>query len=37
MTLEDTCGFASQIDGLVDIFHVSNGIKKLGNGSDTFE
>lgn len=36
MTLEDTCGFAEQIDGLVDIFHVSNGIKKLGNGSDTF-
>ena len=36
MTLEDTCRFAEQIDGLVDIFHVSNGIKKLGNGSDTF-
>lgn len=36
MTLEDSCGFAEQIDGLIDIFHVSNGIKKLGNGSDTF-
>ncbi len=36
MTLEDSCGFAEQIDGLVDIFHVSNGIKKYGNGGDTF-
>ena len=36
MTLEDSCGFAEQIDGLVDIFHVSNGIKKLGNRGDTF-
>ena len=36
MTLVDSCAFAEQIDGLVDIFHVSNGIKKLGNGSDTF-
>lgn len=36
MTLVDTCGFAEQIDGLVDIFHVSNGIKKLGNRGDTF-
>lgn len=36
MTLEESCGFAEQIDGLVDIFHVSNGIKKLGNRGDTF-
>ncbi|MCC6098467.1 MAG: FAD-dependent oxidoreductase [Coriobacteriaceae bacterium] len=36
MTLVDSCGFAEEIDGLVDIFHVSNGIKKLGNGGDTF-
>ncbi|WP_321971569.1 FAD-dependent oxidoreductase [Paratractidigestivibacter sp.] len=36
MTLEDSCGFAQQIDGLVDIFHVSCGIKKYGNGGDTF-
>ena len=36
MTLEDSCGFAEQIDGIVDIFHVSNGIKKYGNGGDTF-
>lgn len=36
MTLEDSCGFAEQIDGLVDIFHVSSGIKKYGNGGDTF-
>lgn len=36
MTLADSCGFAEQIDGLVDIFHVSNGIKKLGNRGDAF-
>ena len=36
MTPEDSCGIAEQIDGLVDIFHVSNGIKKLGNRGDTF-
>ncbi len=36
MSLQDSCEFAEQIDGLIDIFHVSCGIKKYGNGGDTF-
>ena len=36
MTIEDTVGFAKEIDGLVDIFHVSNGLKWKGNHTKTF-
>lgn len=36
MTVEDTAEFAKCIDGLVDIFHVSNGLKSKGNSTGTF-
>ncbi|MBO4368036.1 MAG: FAD-dependent oxidoreductase [Clostridia bacterium] len=36
MTIDDTVEFAKQIDGLVDIFHVSNGLKEKGNSTGTF-
>lgn len=36
MTIDDTVEFARLIDGLVDIFHVSNGLKEKGNSTGTF-
>lgn len=36
MTIEDTVKFAELIDGEVDIFHVSNGLKAYGNSTGTF-
>ncbi len=36
MTINDTIEFAKQIDGLADIFHVSNGLKEKGNSTGTF-
>ena len=36
MSIEDTKAFAKEIDGLVDIFHVSNGLKSRGNSTGTF-
>ncbi len=36
MTIEDTVEFAKQIDGMVDVFQVSNGLKEKGNSTGTF-
>ncbi len=36
LTIEDTMAFAREIDGLADIFHVSNGLKSRGNSTGTF-
>ncbi len=36
MTIEDTVGFMKEIDGMVDIIHVSNGLKWKGNHTKTF-
>lgn len=36
MTIDDTVGFCELIDGKVDIIHVSNGLKWLGNKTQTF-
>lgn len=36
MTIDDTVEFARQVDGLVDVFQVSNGIKEKGNSTGTF-
>ncbi len=36
MTIDDTVGFMKEIDGLVDIIHVSNGLKWRGNHTKTF-
>jgi 2,4-dienoyl-CoA reductase-like NADH-dependent reductase (Old Yellow Enzyme family)/thioredoxin reductase len=36
MTIDDTVGFCKQIDGMVDIIQVSNGLKWLGNQTKTF-
>ena len=36
MTIEDTVEFCKLIDGMVDIIHVSNGLKWLGNVTNTF-
>ena len=36
MTIEDTVEFCKEIDGLVDIIHVSNGLKWAGSQTHTF-
>lgn len=36
MTIDDTVEFCREIDGLVDIIHVSNGLKWAGNQTKTF-
>lgn len=36
MTIEDTVEFCKEIDGMVDIIHVSNGLKWAGNRTQTF-
>jgi len=36
MTIEDTVEFCKLIDGKVDIIHISNGLKWLGNKTQTF-
>jgi thioredoxin reductase len=36
MTIDDTVEFAKQIDGLLDIIQISNGLKWKGNGTYTF-
>lgn len=36
MTIEDTVEFCKEIDGLVDIIQVSNGLKWAGQGTKTF-
>lgn len=36
MTIDDTVAFCKEIDGLVDIIHVSNGLKWAGNITQTF-
>ena len=36
LTIEDTMAFAREIDGLADIFHVSNGLKSHGKSTGTF-
>ena len=36
MTIDDTVEFCKEIDGLVDIIHVSNGLKWAGNQTKTF-
>ena len=36
MTIDDTVAFCREIDGLVDIIHVSNGLKWLGSRTKTF-
>ncbi len=36
MTIEDTVEFCKEIDGLVDIIHVSNGLKWAGSCTHTF-
>lgn len=36
MTIDDTVAFCREIDGLVDIIHVSNGLKWAGNQTKTF-
>ena len=36
MTIEDTVEFCKEIDGMVDIIHVSNGLKWKGHGTKTF-
>lgn len=36
MSIEDTIGFMKQIDGMIDIIHVSNGLKWRGNHTKTF-
>lgn len=36
MTIDDTVAFCEQIDGMVDIIQVSNGLKWLGNQTNTF-
>ncbi len=36
MTIDDTVEFCQEIDGLVDIIHISNGLKWAGNGTQTF-
>jgi len=36
MTIDDTVEFCKEIDGLVDIIHISNGLKWAGNGTQTF-
>lgn len=36
MTIEDTLEFLPYIDGMADIVHISNGLKWLGNKTQTF-
>ncbi len=36
MTIDDTVAFCKEIDGMVDIIHVSNGLKWLGSRTKTF-
>ena len=36
MTIEDTVAFCREIDGMADIIHISNGLKWLGNQTQTF-
>lgn len=36
MTIDDTVEFCKEIDGMVDIIHVSNGLKWAGNRTQTF-
>ena len=36
MTIDDTVEFCKEIDGLVDIIHISNGLKWAGNKTQTF-
>lgn len=36
MTIDDTVEFCREIDGLVDIIHISNGLKWAGNQTKTF-
>lgn len=36
MTIDDTVEFCIEIDGMVDIIHVSNGLKWAGNRTQTF-
>lgn len=36
MTIDDTVEFCKEIDGMVDIIHVSNGLKWLGSRTKTF-
>lgn len=36
MTIDDTVEFFKEIDGMVDIIHVSNGLKWAGNRTQTF-
>ncbi|WP_099467616.1 oxidoreductase [Konateibacter massiliensis] len=36
LTIEDTVEFCKLIDGMVDIIHVSNGLKWAGNQTNTF-
>jgi 3-keto-L-gulonate-6-phosphate decarboxylase len=36
MTIDDTAAFAEIIDGKIDVFHVSNGLKVKGNRTGTF-
>lgn len=36
MTIDDTVAFCKEIDGLADIIHISNGLKWLGNRTQTF-
>lgn len=36
MTIDDTVAFCKEIDGLVDIIHISNGLKWAGNITQTF-
>lgn len=36
MTIDDTVEFCKEIDGLADIIHISNGLKWLGNRTQTF-
>lgn len=36
MTIDDTVEFFKEIDGMVDIIHISNGLKWAGNQTQTF-
>ena len=36
LQIEDVVGFAKLVDGKIDIFHVSNGLKIRGNATGTF-
>lgn len=36
MTIDDMASFCKEIDGMVDIIHVSNGLKWAGNQTQTF-